>query len=152
MRSRGRGDVSPWHIIGLVIYKETIISNVTLIEHSVCILMFNFHLIVLSHCCCFFLSQTYTAVCLWWVMTVLWPLIWPFQFLLYLLKVHCQCYWFWTTDVLQVLLAIRSQGGEQALIHTLNRARELYTQRSQVTQSVDELASLLAQCAIAEAQ
>jgi hypothetical protein len=53
---------------------------------------------------------------------------------------------------LQVLLAIRSQGGEQALIHTLNRARELYTQRSQVTQSVDELASLLAQCAIAEAQ
>ncbi|GJM90251.1 hypothetical protein PR202_ga06513 [Eleusine coracana subsp. coracana] len=51
-----------------------------------------------------------------------------------------------------VLLAIRSQGGEQALIHTLNRARELYTQRSQVTPSVDELASLLAQCAIAEAQ
>lgn len=53
---------------------------------------------------------------------------------------------------MQVLLAIRSQGGEQALIHTLNRARELYNQRSQVAPSVDELASLLAQCAIAEAQ
>lgn len=51
-----------------------------------------------------------------------------------------------------VLLAIRSQGGEQALIQTLNRARELYTQRSQASPSVDELASLLAQCAIAEAQ
>uniref|UniRef100_A0A0A9E7X5 Uncharacterized protein n=1 Tax=Arundo donax TaxID=35708 RepID=A0A0A9E7X5_ARUDO len=51
-----------------------------------------------------------------------------------------------------VLLAIRSQGGEQALIQTLNCARELYTQRSQATPSVDELASLLAQCAIAEAQ
>ncbi|XP_062224037.1 uncharacterized protein LOC133922643 [Phragmites australis] len=51
-----------------------------------------------------------------------------------------------------VLLAIRSQGGEQALVQTLNRARELYTQRSQATASVDELASLLAQCAIAEAQ
>ncbi|KAL6888685.1 hypothetical protein ACP4OV_009711 [Aristida adscensionis] len=51
-----------------------------------------------------------------------------------------------------VLLAIRTQGGEQALVQTLNRARELYTQRSQATPSVDELASLLAQCAIAEAQ
>ncbi|TVU32661.1 hypothetical protein EJB05_24402 [Eragrostis curvula] len=51
-----------------------------------------------------------------------------------------------------VLLAIRSQGGEHALIHTLNRARELYTQRSQATPNVDELATLLAQCAIAEAQ
>ncbi|KAJ1254678.1 hypothetical protein BS78_04G043700 [Paspalum vaginatum] len=51
-----------------------------------------------------------------------------------------------------VLLAIRSQGGEQALLHTLNRARELYAQRLQGTPSVDDLASLLAQCAIAEAQ
>ncbi|KAF8776356.1 hypothetical protein HU200_003587 [Digitaria exilis] len=51
-----------------------------------------------------------------------------------------------------VLLAIRSQGGEQALIQTMNRARELYAQRLQGTPSVDELASLLAQCAIAEAQ
>lgn len=57
-----------------------------------------------------------------------------------------------SSDIFQVLLAIRSQGGEQVLIHTLNRARELYSQRSQVTPSVDELASLLAQCAIAEAQ
>lgn len=51
-----------------------------------------------------------------------------------------------------VLLAIRSQGGEQALMQTLNRARELYAQRLQASPSVDELASLLAQCAIAEAQ
>ncbi|KAG2648634.1 uncharacterized protein LOC120654706 [Panicum virgatum] len=51
-----------------------------------------------------------------------------------------------------VLLAIRSQGGEQALLQTMNRARELYAQRLQATPSVDELASLLAQCAIAEAQ
>ncbi|CAD6248015.1 unnamed protein product [Miscanthus lutarioriparius] len=51
-----------------------------------------------------------------------------------------------------VLLAIRSQGGEQALMQTMNRARELYAQRLQATPSVDELASLLAQCAIAEAQ
>ncbi|CAN6230385.1 unnamed protein product [Urochloa humidicola] len=51
-----------------------------------------------------------------------------------------------------VLLAIRSQGGEQALLQTMNRARELYAQRLQASPSVDELASLLAQCAIAEAQ
>ena len=53
---------------------------------------------------------------------------------------------------MQVLLAIRSQGGEQALIQTLNRARDLYRQRSQPAPNIDELASLLAQCAIAEAQ
>lgn len=53
---------------------------------------------------------------------------------------------------MQVLLAIRSQGGEQALMQTMNRARELYAQRLQASPSVDELASLLAQCAIAEAQ
>ncbi|KAF7083713.1 hypothetical protein CFC21_087476 [Triticum aestivum] len=51
-----------------------------------------------------------------------------------------------------LLLAIRSQGGEQALIQTLNRARDLYRQRSQPAPNIDELASLLAQCAIAEAQ
>ncbi|KAG8058153.1 hypothetical protein GUJ93_ZPchr0002g26499 [Zizania palustris] len=51
-----------------------------------------------------------------------------------------------------ILLAIRSQGGEQALVQTLNRARELYRQKLQPNPSVDDLASLLAQCAIAEAQ
>ncbi|KQJ93418.1 uncharacterized protein LOC100844597 [Brachypodium distachyon] len=51
-----------------------------------------------------------------------------------------------------ILLAIRSQGGELALMQTLNRARELYRQRSQPSPNVDELTSLLAQCAIAEAQ
>uniref|UniRef100_A0A0D9VCE9 C2HC zinc finger plants domain-containing protein n=1 Tax=Leersia perrieri TaxID=77586 RepID=A0A0D9VCE9_9ORYZ len=52
-----------------------------------------------------------------------------------------------------ILLAIRSQGGELALMQTLNRARELYRQRSQPSSpSVDDLASLLAQCAIAESQ
>ncbi|KAI4967017.1 hypothetical protein ZWY2020_034450 [Hordeum vulgare] len=39
-----------------------------------------------------------------------------------------------------VLLAIRSQGGEQALIQTLNRARDLYRQRSQPAPNADELA------------
>ncbi|CAM0946740.1 unnamed protein product [Alopecurus aequalis] len=51
-----------------------------------------------------------------------------------------------------ILMAIRSQGGDQALIQTLNRARELYRQRSQPTPNVDELASFLARCAIAESQ
>ena len=43
------------------------------------------------------------------------------------------CYWFWTYGIMQVLLAIRSQGGEQALLQTMNRARELYAQRLQAT-------------------
>ena len=53
---------------------------------------------------------------------------------------------------MQILMAIRSQGGDQALIQTLNRARDLYRQRSQPTPNIDELASFLARCAIAEAQ
>jgi hypothetical protein len=55
-------------------------------------------------------------------------------------------------NIMQILMAIRSQGGEQALMQTLNRARELYRQRAQPTPNVDELASFLARCAIAEAQ
>uniref|UniRef100_A0ACD5YNM6 Uncharacterized protein n=1 Tax=Avena sativa TaxID=4498 RepID=A0ACD5YNM6_AVESA len=51
-----------------------------------------------------------------------------------------------------ILMAIRAKGGNQALMQTLNRARELYQQRSQPTPNVDELASFLARCAIAEAQ
>lgn len=51
-----------------------------------------------------------------------------------------------------ILMAIRSKGGDQALMQTLNRARELYRQRSQPSPNIDELASFLARCAIAEAQ
>uniref|UniRef100_A0A804HW82 C2HC zinc finger plants domain-containing protein n=2 Tax=Musa acuminata subsp. malaccensis TaxID=214687 RepID=A0A804HW82_MUSAM len=47
---------------------------------------------------------------------------------------------------------MRSGGGEQAVLETLQRARELYRNRLQANTSVDELASLFAECAIAEAQ
>ncbi|KAL4559567.1 hypothetical protein LXL04_031710 [Taraxacum kok-saghyz] len=49
-----------------------------------------------------------------------------------------------------VLTAMRAKGGEAAAVQTLNRANELY--RNRVNQSAaDELASLLAECAIEEA-
>ncbi|XP_010530530.1 PREDICTED: uncharacterized protein LOC104807114 [Tarenaya hassleriana] len=50
-----------------------------------------------------------------------------------------------------VVMATRAQGGDQAVIQILNRARELYIHRIQETASVDRLASLFAECAIAEA-
>ncbi|KAG1363946.1 hypothetical protein COCNU_11G007730 [Cocos nucifera] len=52
----------------------------------------------------------------------------------------------------QIMAAMRSKGGEQAVFRTLNRARELYKSKMQANAAVDELASLFAECAIAEAQ
>ncbi|KAG6467983.1 uncharacterized protein LOC122034803 [Zingiber officinale] len=51
-----------------------------------------------------------------------------------------------------VLAAIRSGGGEQAVFEILHQARELYRNRLQTDAAADELASLFAECAIAEAQ
>ncbi|PKA54103.1 hypothetical protein AXF42_Ash018113 [Apostasia shenzhenica] len=51
-----------------------------------------------------------------------------------------------------VVMAMRSEGGEQAVIQALNRARELYRSRLQAEAATDELASLFAECAIAEAR
>lgn len=52
----------------------------------------------------------------------------------------------------QVVMAMRSQGGDTAVFQFLHRARELYRTRLQETADVDQLASLFAECAIAEAQ
>ncbi|KAK1291118.1 hypothetical protein QJS10_CPA05g01323 [Acorus calamus] len=51
-----------------------------------------------------------------------------------------------------VVMAMRSDGGDDAVIQTLNRARELYRNKVQASAAADELASLFAECAIAEAQ
>ncbi|KAI4339833.1 hypothetical protein MLD38_024732 [Melastoma candidum] len=51
-----------------------------------------------------------------------------------------------------VVMATRTQGGDEAVFHFLNRARELYRSRLLASSAVDELASLFAECAIAEAQ
>lgn len=46
---------------------------------------------------------------------------------------------------------MRCGGGDQAVLSTLNRARELYRNKLQTNTAADELASLFAECAIAEA-
>ncbi|XP_038896970.1 uncharacterized protein LOC120085161 [Benincasa hispida] len=51
-----------------------------------------------------------------------------------------------------VVMAMRTQGGDAAVFQSLHRARELYRTRLQETADVDQLASLFAECAIAEAQ
>ncbi|XP_010928363.1 uncharacterized protein [Elaeis guineensis] len=51
-----------------------------------------------------------------------------------------------------IMAAMRSKGGEQAVFRTLNCARELYKSKMQANAAVDDLASLFAECAIAEAQ
>ncbi|KAG2301400.1 hypothetical protein Bca4012_059676 [Brassica carinata] len=51
-----------------------------------------------------------------------------------------------------VVMAMRTQGGDEAVLHILNRTRELYKRRIQETASVDQLASIFAECAITEAQ
>ncbi|CAH8361671.1 unnamed protein product [Eruca vesicaria subsp. sativa] len=51
-----------------------------------------------------------------------------------------------------VVMAMRTQGGDEAVLHILNRTRELYKRRIQETASIDQLASLFAECAITEAQ
>lgn len=52
----------------------------------------------------------------------------------------------------QVVLATRAKGGDGAVFQVLQRTRELYRTRIQSSSAVDELASLFAECAIAEAQ
>jgi hypothetical protein len=49
-------------------------------------------------------------------------------------------------------MAMRTKGGDQAVFQSLHRARELYLNRLQENTAVDQLASLFAECAIAEAQ
>lgn len=51
-----------------------------------------------------------------------------------------------------VVMAMRTKGGDQAVFQSLHRARELYLNRLQENTAVDHLASLFAECAIAEAQ
>ncbi|KAK9946472.1 hypothetical protein M0R45_011937 [Rubus argutus] len=57
------------------------------------------------------------------------------------------------TQALQaVVMAARTRGGDEAVVQSLQRARELYRSRLQDSTAVDQLASLFAECAIAEAQ
>ncbi|KAI4337006.1 hypothetical protein L6164_015468 [Bauhinia variegata] len=51
-----------------------------------------------------------------------------------------------------VVMAMKTKGGDEAVFRSLHRARELYRCRLQETAAVDQLASLFAECAIAEAQ
>ncbi|KAF7141881.1 hypothetical protein RHSIM_Rhsim06G0054600 [Rhododendron simsii] len=50
-----------------------------------------------------------------------------------------------------VVMAMKTKGGDQAVFQTLNRARELYRNKLRSSAAADELASLFAECAIAEA-
>ncbi|KAF8406288.1 hypothetical protein HHK36_008373 [Tetracentron sinense] len=56
------------------------------------------------------------------------------------------------TNSKQVVMAMRSDGGDGAVFQTLHRARELYRNKLQANAAADQLASLFAECAIAEAQ
>ncbi|KAK9097343.1 hypothetical protein Sjap_022840 [Stephania japonica] len=49
-------------------------------------------------------------------------------------------------------MATKSAGGDEAVVRTLSRARELYRNKLQANAAADELASLFAECAITEAQ
>ncbi|PON65032.1 hypothetical protein PanWU01x14_119490 [Parasponia andersonii] len=51
-----------------------------------------------------------------------------------------------------VVMAMRTGGGDEAVFRSLHRARELYRSRLQENVAADQLASLFAECAIAEAQ
>ena len=51
-----------------------------------------------------------------------------------------------------VVMAVRTRGGDEAVFQSLHRAREVYRTRIQENTAVDQLASLFAECAIAEAQ
>nr|GMC50475.1 2-methoxy-6-polyprenyl-1,4-benzoquinol methylase [Ipomoea batatas] len=50
-----------------------------------------------------------------------------------------------------VVMAMRTRGGEEAVCQVLSRARQLYSNKVQASAAADELASLFAECAIAEA-
>lgn len=47
---------------------------------------------------------------------------------------------------------MRSGGGDETVFRSLHRARELYQRRMRENAAVDQLASLFAECAIAEAE
>lgn len=47
---------------------------------------------------------------------------------------------------------MKAKGGDEAVFQSLHRAREVYRSRLQQNAVVDQLASLFAECAIAEAQ
>ncbi|KAK9163844.1 hypothetical protein Syun_004746 [Stephania yunnanensis] len=51
-----------------------------------------------------------------------------------------------------VVMATKSAGGDEAVVRTMSRARELYRNKLQANAAADELASLFAECAINEAQ
>ncbi|XP_062091904.1 uncharacterized protein LOC133797840 [Humulus lupulus] len=51
-----------------------------------------------------------------------------------------------------VVMAMRSEGGDEAVFRSLHRARESYQSRLRQSAAADQLASLFAECAIAEAQ
>ncbi|XP_057532738.1 uncharacterized protein LOC130810622 [Amaranthus tricolor] len=51
-----------------------------------------------------------------------------------------------------VVMAMRTKGGEEAVFHILQRARELYRSKLRASAEADQLASLFAECVIAEAQ
>ncbi|XP_011069735.1 uncharacterized protein LOC105155538 isoform X3 [Sesamum indicum] len=50
-----------------------------------------------------------------------------------------------------VVMAMKLQGGDEAVSQALSRARELYINKLQASAAADQLASLFAECAIAEA-
>ncbi|XP_057490143.1 uncharacterized protein LOC130776105 [Actinidia eriantha] len=50
-----------------------------------------------------------------------------------------------------VVMAMKTKGGDEAVFQAMNRARELYINKLQASAAADELASLFAECAIAEA-
>ncbi|KAI3460206.1 hypothetical protein Pfo_016869 [Paulownia fortunei] len=49
-----------------------------------------------------------------------------------------------------VVMAMKMEGGDEAVAQALNRARELYRNKIRASSAADELASLFAECAIAE--
>ncbi|KAH7523659.1 hypothetical protein FEM48_Zijuj06G0035400 [Ziziphus jujuba var. spinosa] len=55
-------------------------------------------------------------------------------------------------DTFLVVMAMRTTGGDDAVFQSLHRARELYKSRLRENAAVDQLASLFAECAIAEVQ
>lgn len=51
----------------------------------------------------------------------------------------------------QVVLAMKTKGGDEAVFQFLHRARELYRSKLRENAAIDQLASLFAECAIAGA-
>ena len=50
-----------------------------------------------------------------------------------------------------MVMAVRTRGGDEAVFQSLYRVREVYRTRMQENTTIDQLASLFAECAIAEA-